>query len=209
MTVAALYVQSGGAYFGRPDVDPWDARRDARGYQGPFPVVAHPPCSRWCQLAAVVEKRYGHRIGDDGGCFAAALASVRTWGGVLEHPAFSKAWDRFGLRKPPSGPGWHPQGDGGWVAYVQQLYYGFPAKKATWLLAYGIAERDLPVLRGEWNVGKIEPSAIVSYCNRHTFRPETYRLPKKAASQTPPAFRELLLDMARGALPNPFRAFPR
>ena len=43
--VAALYVQRGGAYFGLPDVDPWDEERDARLYPGPHPVVAHPPCS--------------------------------------------------------------------------------------------------------------------------------------------------------------------
>ncbi len=27
--IAALYVESGGAYFGLPGVDPWDATRDA------------------------------------------------------------------------------------------------------------------------------------------------------------------------------------
>ena len=40
--VAALYVQRGGSYYGIPGVDPWDEQRDARGYDGPFPVVAHP-----------------------------------------------------------------------------------------------------------------------------------------------------------------------
>lgn len=79
--IAALYVQRGGVYYGLPDVDPWDETRDARLYAGPHPVVAHPPCSRWCRLAGLVEARWGHRKGDDGGCFAAALASVRTWGG--------------------------------------------------------------------------------------------------------------------------------
>jgi hypothetical protein len=40
----------------------------------------------------VNQARYGHRVGDDGGCFASALASVRQWGGVLEHPALTLAW---------------------------------------------------------------------------------------------------------------------
>lgn len=35
--VAALYVQTGGAYYGMPDVDPWDEARDARLYDGPHP----------------------------------------------------------------------------------------------------------------------------------------------------------------------------
>ena len=43
MDVAALFVETGGAYFGVPGVDPWDVPRDARKYAGPYPVVAHPP----------------------------------------------------------------------------------------------------------------------------------------------------------------------
>ena len=70
--IAALYVQSKGAYFNLPGVDPWDQKRDARLYAGPYPVVAHPPCARWCRLAGLVEKRWGHKRGEDDGCFAAA-----------------------------------------------------------------------------------------------------------------------------------------
>lgn len=33
--ISALYVETSGAYFGLPDVDPWDEARDARLYQGP------------------------------------------------------------------------------------------------------------------------------------------------------------------------------
>lgn len=104
VTVAALYVAKGGCYYGLPDVDPWGLpERDAREYAGPWPVVAHPPCARW--------GRYWHggpsakvRMvkGDDGGCFAAALASVRRHGGVLEHPESSHAWRGHGLLPPPS-----------------------------------------------------------------------------------------------------------
>ena len=101
MTVAALYVAKGGCYF-EPclDVDPWDEARDARLYDGPHPVVAHPPCARWCRLAGLVEARWGHKRGDDGGCFASALASVRQWGGVLEHPSGSRLWHDQGLPQP-------------------------------------------------------------------------------------------------------------
>jgi len=53
-------------------------------------------------------KRWGgehNRPGNDGGCFAAALAAVRRWGGVLEHPAGSNAFAAFGLPR-PVGVGW-------------------------------------------------------------------------------------------------------
>ena len=81
--IAALYVQTNGCYYGLPDVDPWDEARDARKYAGPWPVVAHPPCARWCRLAGLVESRYGIKKHEDGGTFASALANVRRVGGVL------------------------------------------------------------------------------------------------------------------------------
>ena len=132
MTVAALFVSSPGPYIGLPDVDAWDVSRDARRYAGPWPVVAHPPCARWCLLAGLVEARYGIRRGDDGGCFAAALAAVRTWGGVLEHPAYTEAFHAYGLPAPASAGGWQRVICGGWVAHVEQGHYGHQARKATW-----------------------------------------------------------------------------
>lgn len=93
MQVAALFVDSAGCYSHLPNVDVWDIARDARLYAGPYPVVAHPPCQRWGRFSEGGPSAPGtRRTGDDGGCFEAALASVRAWGGVLEHPCDSKAW---------------------------------------------------------------------------------------------------------------------
>lgn len=82
--IAALFVDPKGPYFGRDGVDPWDESRDAREYPGRYPVVAHPPCQLWVNLAGVNFKRYGgthNRPGNDNGCFARALEAVRRWGG--------------------------------------------------------------------------------------------------------------------------------
>ena len=192
--VAALYVLPDGPYAGRPHVDLWDEARDARLYAGPYPVVAHPPCTRWCRLAGLVEARWGHKRGDDGGCFAAALASVRRWGGVLEHPAWSDAWPAHGLPAPARAGGWQRATCGGWVCAVEQGRYGHPAKKATWL--YAVASR-LPSLR--WGFDPDARSkALVSWCGNHVKSGETRpRVGKSAASRTPPAFAEVLLDLAR------------
>ncbi len=194
--IAALYVHKGGGYFGLPGVDPWDEARDARLYAGPYPVVAHPPCSRWCRLAGLVEARWGHKRGEDGGCFAAALASVRQWGGVLEHPAYSDAWKAFGLPRPKAAVGWTQGACGGWTCYVEQGRYGHPAKKATWLYAYGV---ELPELK--W--GKMldrESQAPVSWCGNHVRSGEKRpRVGKKAAAATPPEFRDILIRMAESA----------
>lgn len=193
--IAALYVQTGGAYFGPPGVDPWDEARDARLYAGPHPVVAHPPCSRWCRLAGLVEARWGHRRGDDGGCFASALAAVRTWGGVLEHPAYSDAWAAHGLAAPPRSGGWVPADFlGGWTCHVEQGRYGHVAKKATWLLAYHC---ELPSLL--WGSDPDQTSqALVSWCGNHVSSGERRpRVGKARASATPEAFKQVLISIAR------------
>lgn len=138
--IAALFVATGGCYFGLPDVDPWDRDRDARNYSGPCPVVAHPPCERWGHYwHGGPTARVRHKKGDDGGCFAAALDAVRIFGGVLEHPADSAAWAAFGLLRPPRWGGWHvADWLGGWTCCVEQGNYGHRARKATWLYANGV-----------------------------------------------------------------------
>lgn len=195
--VAALYVEKNGPYAGLQDVDVWDAERDARLYPGSHPVVAHPPCSRWCRLAGLVEKRWGHKKGDDGGTFAAALRDVRKYGGVLEHPAYSDAWTAFGLPIPNPAGGWQRGIDGGWTCHVEQGRYGHVAKKATWLYAHGVDE--LPSLR--WGSDPDQQSkALVSWCGNHVKSGENRpRVGKKAASATPIEFRDILLSIARKA----------
>lgn len=144
--IAALYVATGGIYFGRPDVDPWDKERDARLYNGPYAAVLHPPCERWGRYwsgGPSSSKRLAK--GSDQGCFKAALASVRRWGGVLEHPEASAAWRHFELRRPKRGEGWvRADLQGGWTCCVEQGHYGHRARKATWLYAVDV---ELPELR--------------------------------------------------------------
>lgn len=197
VSVAALFVQNRGVYFGIAGVDPWNEERDARLYPGPYPVIAHPPCARWCRLAGLVEARWGHKRGEDDGCFAAALAAVRQHGGVLEHPAYSDAWAAFGLPRPPRQGGWMRGICGGWAAHVEQGRYGHPAKKATWLYAYGAS--DLPRLR--WgSVPDQKSQALVSWCGNHVAANENRRrVGKAAASATPPDFMRVLLRIARSS----------
>jgi len=193
--IAALYVDPRGCYAGLPDVELWDEARDARTYAGPHPVVAHPPCSRWCRLAGLVEARWGHKRGEDGGCFAAALASVREWGGVLEHPAHTDAWAAHDLPAPPW-VGWQRAFCGGWVCHVEQGRYGHPAKKATWLYAHGTTT---PALRFG-RVAGVRSEALVSWCGNHTSAFDTRpRVGKAAAAATPIEFRDALLAIARTA----------
>lgn len=142
MDVAALYVDPKGPYPTIAGVDAWDLARDARNYRGPLPAVAHPPCQLWVNFAALNFKRYGgdhNRPGNDGGCFRHALGIVRTWGGVLEHPASSNAWPAFNLTRPSKTVGeWTQVSATEWVVEVWQAAYGHKARKRTWLLYVGI-----------------------------------------------------------------------
>lgn len=180
--IAALFVQRGGVYWDLPGVDPWDEARDARKYAGPWPVVAHPPCTTWGVFAR--QGKTNRSLGDDDGCFASALDSVRRWGGVLEHPALSSAWDAYELVKPVRGAGWQRALMGDlWVCEVEQGHYGHPCRKATWLLAGGV---ELPSLR--WGPSSKPLDAFDS-------------LTRTARSRTPIPFRDLLLSIARTAGP--------
>lgn len=203
-TVVALYVETYGAYFGLPGVDPWDEARDARLYDGPHPVVAHPPCQRWGRYwGGAPRKPHQYRLGADGGCFAAALTAVRNFGGVLEHPKDSHAWAWFGLMKPPSTGGWvRADAYDGWTCCVDQGRYGHFANKMTWLYAVAPFEA-LPVL--EWGRGeqKLHPVAL----ERHGYE-KARRIGMMAMvggkdktrvrNATPPAFQAVLIRLAQG-----------
>lgn len=214
MEVAALFVETNGCYFGLPGVDPWDEARDARLYDGPSPVVAHPPCQRWGKLWAgqpLWIKRTGIRKvkGDDSGCFVAALAAVRQWGGILEHPWGSHAWKHFGLFMPPREGGWITADfHGGWTCCVEQGRYGHYARKPTLLYACHV---DLPEL--DW--GKGEPRLDPAVIERMGLK-RAKRLGEVGARGggtdssprigTPAPFRDLLLSIARTAHTRQARA---
>lgn len=201
--VAALYVDPKGPYAGMPGVDLWDEARDATTYAGPNPVVAHPPCARWCKMAKMIEKRFPGRaekaVGADGGVFAAALAAVRRWGGVLEHPAWSLAWAAHGLAQPPKAGGWVRAGDGiGWVCWIAQSAYGHDAQKNTWLYMAG-AEPPRDTI---WAKPK-GTKKLTHFAQRHTgdfnntSRGHESRMSGKETHLTPPAFAAFLVSIAR------------
>lgn len=191
-TIAALYVQTNGCYYGIEGVDPWDEERDARKYSGPYPVVAHPPCQRWGALAAVNYARWGgehNRPGNDGGCFEAALNAVNTFGGVLEHPAKTRAWAKYGLQKPGRN-GWQRSGIG-WTCEVWQSAYGHKANKATWLFYVG--KSSPPDLRWDRPRGTHQ----VGFQDQRGKLKNKPTLTKMEANATPVEFRDVMIAIAQ------------
>jgi hypothetical protein len=179
--IAALYVETGGVYFNRPDVDPWDVHRDAKRYGGPWPVVAHPPCGPWGRL------RFMCRL-QDASCAPRAAEQVRRWGGVLEHPAESRLFHACHMPF----PGDLPDAWGGHTVLVHQVAWGHNCEKPTWLYVVGVS-RDA-VARG------LRTGGVATH--RVTSGPGGPQLPsatKKKRAATPPAFAEWLIALASSA----------
>lgn len=201
-TIAALYVDPAGCYANLPSVEVWDEARDARTYRGPHPVVAHPPCQRWGRYWGGAPATWPRlKLGDDGGCFAAALDAVRRWGGVLEHPEGSHAWRAFGLNLPPHDGGWvNADFHGGWTCCVEQGWYGHRARKKTWLYANGVCLPSLKWGAAPGDFVRLDEGFHSSEERRRAVKTGAcQRLSKRQRAATPPEFRDVLLAIARSA----------
>lgn len=142
-------------------------------------------------------------LGDDAGCFAHALWSVRTFTGVLEHPEASHAFKFFGLPIPNVKGGWtEPDRYGGRSCCVAQGKYGHAAQKLTWLYGVGIDFREL-----DW--GKSPNKTRLELGPRSKEQAKELRsspdyVPVKRISEferlaTPEPFRELLIALVQSA----------
>jgi hypothetical protein len=201
--IAALYVETDGCYFGLPGVEPWDITRDARNYSGPHRVIAHPPCQRWGRFWHGSTRRpHQFKLGDDGGCFEAALSAVRQWGGVIEHPCDSQAWGHFGLVKPKRFAGWVKDGENAWTCYVEQGHYGHMSRKPTWL--YFVGNQQPPELNWTRGEQRLHPTALARYGYEKARRIGMCAMvggkdKTKIRNATPLPFRNLLISLVEGA----------
>lgn len=179
--VAVLFARQDSVYKTLPDCDVYDIDRDARTFDGGCPVVAHPPCRSWGRLRQFAKPRQ-----DERNLGRLAVALVREFGGVLEHPAESTLWDAQMLPRPGAGRDqW-----GGWTLPINQHWWGHRAEKATWLYIVGVEPGEIPDM--PMVLGK------ATHCIRPT---KSYpRLPsvtKAEREHTPPDLARWLVDLAR------------
>jgi hypothetical protein len=192
-TVAALYVDPRGPYPKLEGVDCWDEQRDARLYEGPHPVVAHPPCGPWGDMKHLCTRRFHERD-----CAPIAIAHVQRFGGVLEHPQGSGLWAHARLPKPYELPDEH----GGYTIHVEQVAWGHPCRKPTWLYVVGVPLDA--VLAGIRSGGTITHWVGGSRGRGRTRQDSPIPHGIKAASaeirrRTPVAFAEWLVQLARAS----------
>ena len=186
-TVAVLFARADSVYKTLPGCDVYDMDRDARTYDGPFPVVAHPPCRAWGRLSHMAKPRP-----DEKDLARWAVAQVRDWGGVLEHPKGSALWADQGLPAPGSGR----DEFGGWTLPVFQMWWGHRAEKATYFYIVGCDPAELPPI--PFVMGTATHTIASSKKRQHRdhplFRPE---VSKAEREHTPPQLAAWLVELAR------------
>ena len=178
-SVAVLFARSDSTYKTMSHADVYDMERDARTYDGPHPVVAHPPCRAWGRLRAFANPRP-----DERNLARLGVALVREFGGVLEHPAGSTLWDAQRLPKPGQRDVY-----GGWTLAAPQFWWGHKAEKSTWFYIVGCDPKDIPAVP----IVLGDAAYVVQSRKRHDHRPH---ITKAEREHTPPLLAEWLVDLA-------------
>lgn len=170
-------------------VDIYPRTRDAWTCRPCRPVIAHPPCRFW--------QRRNNRAKAPGGTIIKELFLgmwcthlVRTYGGILEQPAFSRLWHCANL--PPPSYTTPPTKNAAygileWSFAVDQAQFGHIARKDTWLFIAGLHPKN--VYWHGWTL--------------HTARPTLATLTAGQRSYTPLPFAAFLIANAARCQPAP------
>ena len=183
-TVAVLFARHDSIYKRLPGCDVWDMERDARQWPGGAPVVAHPPCRAWGRLRGLAKPRP-----DEKDLAIFAIAQVREFGGVLEHPAASSLWRVAGLPEPGQVDQW-----GGYTLPIHQFWFGHRADKKTWLYVVGCPPERVPPVPIRAGL----PTHVVTTSMRRRgepgYKPQLHTAERE---HTPPELALWLVELAR------------
>lgn len=179
VAVSALFVRKDSIYK-RLGIDCWDAERNAINWPGGNPIIAHPPCRAWGQLAHFAKPVEGEKE-----LAIWAIEQIRKWGGILEHPRASKLWKDLNL---PTGR--ERDEYGGFSISVDQNWWGHKARKRTLLYICGCNPGDIPA----------HPLTFAPYTHVVSSTRDRYKLPeisKKEREATPIDFAKWLIEVAK------------
>ena len=132
-----LFCRDDSAYKKRSSWDVYDKERDALSFKEDSPIVAHPPCRTWGQLAHMAF----NATPNESKLALWAIKKIRKNGGILEHPDGSKL---FKTDLPDAGM--FPDEYGGFTILIDQYDFGHVAHKMTKLYFCGLKKAQLPDL---------------------------------------------------------------
>ena len=188
LPVTVLYTMPRSVYLGREGVDCWDEVRDARKWPGRTPVVAHPPCALWSRLKGLAKRPIGEKD-----LARHAVAMIKLYGGVLEHPQHSSLWQDQDLPMP--GRGYSLS----FTMAFPQRYFGHCCEKMTWLWVRGVPSQALP----EIPLVLGYPRYIIACSQKHSRKMAASRRKRNA---TPPKLADWLVAVARLVYDGPLYA---
>lgn len=171
MKIAVLCAHKHSNYFKMPDIEVYDEIRDCRTFPGGMPVICHPPCAQWSRM-----KAFSNNNPDQKGLAQFCLDHITNEGGIFEHPAGSDVFKELEFPKE------------GKIYSVDQSWWGFPARKRTYLYFY----RCKPI---QFPISLDMPQFVVA-----TSRRKGGSLPemkKKERALTPLSFNQWLVDCIR------------
>jgi hypothetical protein len=182
-TVAALCVAPKSIYHQIPGVECYDINRDCRTFPGGMPVVTHAPCRPWSAYTSHQAKFTQEEKDLGPWCVDQLLQN----GGVFEHPAHSRLFDACGLPKPFNRTDGMKRGYRSplWSMEVWQCWWGYPMRKATWLVFCGVDPKNVRL--------------PFSLHPRGSDRRREQVMSHQQRSKTTRAFAEWLVEVARTA----------
>lgn len=125
--ITILCADSKSNYYKIPGLDIWDKIRNAYNYNGTNKVIAHPPCQQWSRLRTFATKNT-----DEKNLALLCWDIVNTNGGILEHPHGSYLFK-------------YVNADRKKIRSVDQNWWGFPARKKTYLYVHQVELIEHPL----------------------------------------------------------------
>lgn len=135
--ITVLCAKKNSLYKQIPGIDVWDQDRDAYFFTGSNPVITHAPCAQWSRM-----KAFANDNPDEKELAFFCLQKVIRNGGIFEHPAGSSFFKEAGVSKN--------------IYSVDQSWWGFPARKKTYLFFHKCKPMPMPIL-------KPAPTHVVGY----------------------------------------------
>lgn len=160
MSLNILCVDSDSSYFLIPGLTLWTKEQDAFNFSGHSPVIAHPPCPQWSRLRHFANYNLKEKVLAEW-CWDIVNAN----GGIFEHPAGSSFFRYVGadMKK---------------VFSVDQCWWGFPARKRTYLYFHRCSHIPFPL----FNLPTVK---------------QLNEIPPHLRSRSPLAFNQWLVDCVK------------